>query len=92
MQILGVSGAVSAYLASSLCKNSNSNGVFICQSEYDAKKLYLDLEFFYDGEVIFYPSKEIEFYESLAKSNELINERLSASRVCFSLSSVLMII
>ena len=78
LQISGVSGPVSAHLAVSLCKNTDSNGVFICQSEYDAKKMCSDLEFFYKENVIFYPSKEIDYYETLAKSNELVNERLAA--------------
>lgn len=78
LQVSGVSGSVSAHLAASLCKNFKSNGVFICQSEYDAKRMYSDLEFFYGEDVIFYPSKEIDYYETLAKSNDLVNERLSA--------------
>ena len=78
LHISGASGPVSAHLAASLCLNLDSNGVFVCQSEYDAKKLFCDLQFFYGQNAIYYPSKEIEYYQTLAKSNEYVNERLSA--------------
>ncbi len=78
MQIAGLSGGTKAHLVTSLCRNLAQNGIIICGSEYDAKKIYSDLEFFYGEKAIFYPSKEIEYYEALAKSNEYINERLSA--------------
>ncbi|MBE7039264.1 MAG: transcription-repair coupling factor [Ruminococcaceae bacterium] len=92
LQVSGVSGPVSAHLAASLCKNTDSNGVVIAPSEYDAKKMCSDLEFFYEKNVIFYPSKEIEYYETFAKSNELVNERLSAlKRVIYSTDKTMLV-
>lgn len=92
LQVSGVSGPVSAHLAASLCKNTNLNGIFICQSEYDAKKMCADLDFFYGTEVIFYPSKEIDYYETLAKSNDLVNERLAAlKRLIYSTDKTMLV-
>ena len=78
LQVTGLSGATKAHLVNSLCKNLKKNGVVVCQSEYDAKKIYEDLSFFCGEDVVYYPAKEIEYYEALAKSNEYINERLLA--------------
>lgn len=78
MQITGLSGSTNAHLIASLCKNLNEDGIVVCQSEYDAKRLYADLTFFCGDGAVYYPSKEIQYYDALATSNEYINERLSA--------------
>ena len=78
LQITGLSGATKAHLVTSLCKNLQKNSIVVCRSEYDTKKLYEDLLFFCEKDVVYYPAKEIDYYDTLAKSNEYINERLLA--------------
>lgn len=78
LQVTGLSGSTNAHFISSICKNLGRDGIVICQSDYDAKRIYNDLDFFSEGNAVYYPSKEIEYYETLATSNEYINERLSS--------------
>ena len=78
VDISGLTGSGKAFIAASLCQNTDKDGIYVCDSEYQAKKVYSDLAYFFGENAIFYPAKEMEYFEVDAKSNELINERISA--------------
>ncbi|MBR5157896.1 MAG: transcription-repair coupling factor [Clostridia bacterium] len=76
VNVSGLTESTKAHLAASLCKNLNRSGLYVTDSEYQAKKAAADIEFFYGKNTLYYPAKEIEYYSVDAKSNEYINERL----------------
>ena len=76
VNVSGLTESTKAHLAASLCKNLNRSGLYVTDSEYQAKKTASDIEFFYGTNTLYYPAKEIEYYSVDAKSNEYINERL----------------
>ncbi len=76
VNVSGLTESGKAHLAASLCQNLNLPGLYVCDSEYAAKKAAADLSFFYGENTLYYPAKEIEYYTVDAKSNEYLNERL----------------
>lgn len=78
IDISGLSGSGKTYAAASICQNAARDGIYITDSDYSARLAYEDFRFFFGDNAIFYPAKEMEFYKVDARSNELINERISA--------------
>ena len=78
VDISGLTGSGKTFIAASLCQNMGIDGIFIAESDYQAKKAYEDFKYFFGDNAIFYPAKEMEYYKTYASSNELINERVSA--------------
>ena len=77
INVSGLTESGKAHLAASLCQNLDLPGLYVTDSEYSAKKTAEDIAFFYGENALYYPAKEIEYYEVDAKSNEYINARLA---------------
>ncbi len=75
--ISGISASFRALAISSIYRKSNENIFIFTDSDSDAKKLYDDL-LFYEENVIYYPSKDIVFYNIDALSGDLRWERLKS--------------
>ncbi len=74
--VVGLTRPAKAHFAASLCLDLDVQGVYIADSDYEAKKVADELMYYLGDSVYFYPSKELEFYKADAKSNELLNQRL----------------
>ncbi len=74
--VTGLTDTQKAHLVFSLCQKFARQGLVVTHSELHAKRLYDDLSFFMEDAVVHYPSKEIEYYQVDARSNEYLNERL----------------
>ena len=74
--IVGLTRPAKAHFAASLCVDLNTQGLYIADSDYEAKKTADELMYYLGDNVYYYPSKELEFYKADAKSNELLNQRL----------------
>ena len=74
--VVGLTRPAKAHFAASLCKDLNTQGLYITDSDYEAKRIADDLMYYLGDNVNYYPSKELEFYKADAKSNELLNQRL----------------
>ena len=74
--VVGLTRPAKAHFATFLCKESSHQGVYIADSDYEAKKIADELMYYLGDSVYYYPSKELEFYKADAKSHELLNERL----------------
>lgn len=75
--------AQKAHLIYSLFCEKKENILVICPSEFEAKTLSLDLKFFAEGDVLFFPSKDYVFYDVDTVSRSGSAERLS---VCAALA------
>jgi len=74
--VVGLTRPAKAHFAASLCTDLNTQGLYITDSDYEAKKIADELMYYLGDNVYYYPSKELEFYKADAKSNELLNQRL----------------
>lgn len=75
--VVGLTPPAKAHFAAFLCKDTDSQEIFIADSDYNAKKIAESMEFYLHDKVFYYPSKELEFFKADAKSHELQNERLA---------------
>ncbi len=67
-----------AYYIYSLTKNGEKNSVVVCSNILSANKMMQDLKFFSDIEIIYYPAKQIVYYDVEAESKEVQNDRMYA--------------
>ena len=59
-----------------LTKELDKSSIIVCSNVYQANKIVTDLKFFSeDIEIIFMPSKQINYYDIEAESNEIETER-----------------
>ena len=65
-----------AFLVYSLTKNCNKNSVIVCSNILSANKMIQDLKFFSDIEILYYPAKQIIYYDVEAESKEVGNDRM----------------
>ena len=76
INVIGLTPPAKAHFAGAFCMQLEKNVIYITNSDYKAKKTAEDLSFFLAERVLFYPSKELEFFKADAKSHELLNQRL----------------
>ncbi len=74
--VVGLTRPAKAHFAASLCKDLDIQGVYVTDSDYEAKRISDEFMYYLGDSVYYYPSKELEFYKADAKSNELLNQRL----------------
>ncbi len=80
ISITGPSGSAVSNTIFSLSANKGSQSLVIAHNELEARKIYEDLRFFTRDKVLYFPAKEITFYDVYAHSNQIIEERLRAIR------------
>jgi len=73
--VVGLTRPAKAHFAASLSKDLNIQGIYVADSDYEAKRVADELMYYLGESVYYYPSKELEFYKADAKSNELLNQR-----------------
>ena len=59
------------------CSNDKKNSIIVTFHEQKAKELYEDYRFF-DADVVYYPAKDVLFYQSDIRGNVLTAERIRA--------------
>lgn len=74
--VVGLTRPAKAHFAASLCADLDIQGLYIADSDYEAKRIADELMYYMGDSAYYYPSKELEFYKADAKSNELQNQRL----------------
>ncbi len=74
--VVGLTRPAKVHFAAFLCLELSSQGLYVTDSDYEAKKISDELMYYLEDGVYYYPSKELEFYKADAKSHELLNQRL----------------
>jgi len=74
--VFGLSESQKLHMLSSLIYPLEDQCLYITYSEEQARKVYEDLSFFYPGQVLLFPKREILFYKVEAHSIEVLTERL----------------
>lgn len=62
----------------SLTKNSKKSSVIVCSNNVIATKMLQDLKFFSDIEIVYFPTKELVYFDLEAESKEVQNDRMYA--------------
>ena len=75
--VVGLTPPAKAHFAGALCAYMEKSAIYVCDSDYAAKRMSEALSFFLPEGVCYYPSKELDFFKADAMSHELLNERLS---------------
>ncbi len=73
----GISEGQREHLINSILQN-NKSGLVITNDEISAKKTYNNLQYFLGEDVVFYPAKDIIFYNADVKSIDIVKERFKA--------------
>ena len=76
VSVVGLTPPAKSHFAALVCKNFKKQGLFICDSDYKAQKVCEDMSFYLPEKILYYPSKELEFFKADAKSHEAQNMRL----------------
>ncbi|NLL07100.1 MAG: transcription-repair coupling factor [Clostridiaceae bacterium] len=76
--INGPSESQKAHICYAICNHLNSKGILVAYNELQARKIYEDLSYFFDKDVILFSSKEIMLHDVEAKSYEAVYERIAA--------------
>ena len=77
VQLSGVSESLKAYIISKA--GDRKTRLVVSANETSARSLFEDLRFF-DRTAVFFPPKDLLFYQADAKSNTIARERLKAVR------------
>ena len=72
------------------CNNEKRNSIIVTFHEQKAKELYEDYRFF-DADVVYYPAKDVLFYQSDIRGNVLTAERIRALKAIHEKKSVTVI-
>jgi len=78
ISINGPSESQRAHISYAICSYLNSKGILITYNDLQARKIYEDLTYFFDKDVILFSSKEIMLHDVEAKSYDAIYERIAA--------------
>ncbi len=76
ISVMGVGDSVRAHIAFSVCKKRGKAPFFITSTENQAKLLAEDLKFFYDKDVLLFPSRDLLFYDIEATASDIKKKRL----------------
>ncbi len=76
LSVMGVGDSVCSHIAFSVCKKLKKAPVFITYNENRAKTLVEDLKFFYGKDVLFFPTRDLLFYDIEASANDIKEKRL----------------
>lgn len=76
VSVTGVSDSVRAHLVFCVCKSLKKNALVIAENQTKAMSLFEDMKFFFDGKVLFFPEKDLVFYDIEAAANDVKKQRL----------------
>ncbi len=87
----GLSDSFKAQMIYSLNVNLGKSSCVICSNNMQAKKLMQDLKFFSDIEIVFFPAREMMYYDVEARSKEIENARMEAINKILSKKNIILV-
>ena len=76
VSVMGVSDSVRAHLVFCTAKALGKKPLVVAANQAKAKEIYEDLKFFFQGKVLFFPEKDLVFYDIEAAANDIKKQRL----------------
>lgn len=74
--VTGVADSVRAHLIFSVCTKLNKRALVVAPDVAHAKNIFEDLNYFFPGEVLFFPNRDLMFYDIEAAANDIKKQRL----------------
>ncbi len=78
INLIGLSDSAKASMVYALTVRSKKSSLIVCSNIMEAKKIIQDLKFFSELEIIYYPAKILNYYDTEAESKEIQNQRMYA--------------
>ncbi len=78
LSILGLTDSQNAHMIYSIYNYSKKSPVIVCPNVTSAKKMMQDLKFYSETEIIYFPAREVIYYDSDIESREIENARVYA--------------
>lgn len=78
INLIGLTDSAKASMAYALTMRSKKSSLIICSNIMQAKKIMQDLKFFSELEIIYFPARILNYYETDAESKEIENQRMYA--------------
>ena len=75
LNIIGLSDSAKASIAYALTMRCKKSSLIVCSNAIQAKKLIQDLKFYSELEIIYFPARILNYYETDAESKEIENQR-----------------
>ncbi|MEG2310591.1 MAG: hypothetical protein RSB76_01230 [Clostridia bacterium] len=78
LSIFGLTDSQKAHMVYSLNVYSNKPSCIVCTNNMQAKKMVQDLKFYSELEIVYFPAREMVYYDVEAESKETQNARMQA--------------
>lgn len=78
LSVFGLTDSQKAHMIYSLNVYSNKPSCIVCSNNMQAKKMMQDLKFYSEIEIVYFPAREIVYYDIEAESKEIENARMYA--------------
>ncbi len=76
INLMGTADSVRAHFISCACLRLNKKAFIVSENQATARQIYEDLSFFTGGEVLFFPSSDLLFYDAIAAGQDIKSQRL----------------
>ena len=76
VDVTGVADSVRAHLIFCACKRLGKRALVVAADEAHARIIYDDMKFFFPGEVLYFPERDLMFYDIEAAANDVKKQRL----------------
>lgn len=74
--VTGVADSVRSHLAYCTCMRLKKRAIVVAADETHAKAIFEDMSFFFPGEVLYFPERDLMFYDIEAAANDVKKQRL----------------
>ncbi|MDD2376831.1 MAG: transcription-repair coupling factor [Clostridia bacterium] len=91
LSVFGLTDAQKAHMIYSLNVYSNKPSCIVCTNNIQAKKMIQDLKFFTEIEIVYFPAREIIYYDIEAESKEIDNARMYAIQKIISGDNIIIV-
>jgi transcription-repair coupling factor (superfamily II helicase) len=91
LSVFGLTDSQKAHMIYSLNVYSNKPSCIICSNNMQAKKMMQDLKFYSEIEIIYFPAREIVYYDIEAESKEIENARMYATQRILSGDNIIIV-
>ncbi len=91
LSVFGLTDSQKAHMVYSLNVYSNKPSCIVCSNNIQAKKMMQDLKFYSEIEIVYFPAREIVYYDVEAESKEIENARMYAIQRIISGDNIIII-
>ncbi len=79
LSIVGLTDSSKAWMLYGITENTDKSSIVVCSNIFQANKLIQDLKFFSsDMEIVYLPARALQYYDIVAESKEVANQRMYA--------------